>query len=171
MQRTKQLERGQKVPFSFGMNIRENITNWVVESAEEGVFLIDIDWKPASGRIRVLLDGDSGVSIENCRKVSRYLSQKLDEQPASETPYTLEVSSPGADAPLQLLRQYPQHIGRIMHIIKMDGQEVEGKLKSVAGEELSIQLADKKGRYSPSSAMTIVNFTEIKESKIKITFK
>lgn len=149
----------------------KDIQKWAEEALEEGVFLLDIIWKPGSTKILVLVDGDSGVTIENCRKISKHISFMLDEQPASETPYTLEVSSPGADMPLRLLRQYFKHIGRELSIRLHNESKVEGKLKAIENEVLEIQLPDKKGRFSPSSKYESVSFQDILESTIKISFK
>jgi len=66
-------------------------------------FLVDVITKGNRGsqKIIVLVDGDDGISVDVCSRISRSLSRELDELDFVEGKYTLEVSSPGIDYPQQ----------------------------------------------------------------------
>jgi len=66
-----------------------------------------------STRIQVFIDTDTGVTIDQCATVSRALAASMDATGLmARTNYQLEVSSPGLDQPLKLLRQYRKNVGR-----------------------------------------------------------
>lgn len=89
-------------------------------AAEQGCSLWDVEYVREAGSwfLRVYIDKEGGVSIEDCEAVSRPLSDKLDELDPIEGSYTLEVSSAGADRPLKK----PEHFAQFM------GAEVEVRL-------------------------------------------
>src|SRR5580693_3561181 len=94
--------------------------------AEETVyFLVEVRIKPTNN-VKVFLDGDQGISIEKCVQVNRALYRKLEESglfPADD--FSLEVSSPGLDEPLKMLRQYRKNIGRLVEVLLQDGSRKE----------------------------------------------
>jgi len=61
--------------------------------------------------LRVFIDGENGINIEDCANVSRQVSAVLDVEDPISTEYTLEVSSPGVDRPLFTAEQYASYIG------------------------------------------------------------
>ncbi len=78
---------------------------------ESGYFLVDVRIKPTNN-VKVFIDGDQGISIEKCVQYNRALYKKLEESEFFPTgDFSLEVSSPGLDEPLKLLRQYKKNIG------------------------------------------------------------
>ena len=87
---------------------------------ENGCTLWDVEYVREAGSwfLRIYIDKEGGVSINDCEAVSRPLSDKLDEVDPIEGSYTLEVSSAGADRPLKK----PEHFARFM------GAEVEVRL-------------------------------------------
>jgi len=67
--------------------------------------------------LRIVVDGDGGVSLDDIEQVSRELSAVLDEAPAmGDAPYTLEVSSPGVDRPLTEPRHWRRAVGRLVTV-------------------------------------------------------
>ena len=62
--------------------------------------------------VQAFVDTDEGIRIEECAEISRELGLVLETERVFERSYQLEVSSPGIDKPLRLLRQYPKNIGR-----------------------------------------------------------
>src|SRR5271154_3657007 len=79
---------------------------------EPAYFPVEVKIGPPT-HIRVFLDGDAGISIEKCVQYCRALYKKIEEAglfPGGD--FSLEVSSPGLDEPLKLLRQYKKNIGR-----------------------------------------------------------
>src|ERR1700684_1279741 len=97
------------------MNIEKRVTELVEEKIAEiqrpDLFLVDVKMH-ANGKLIILLDGDKGIGIADCAAVSRYVGFRLEEESAIEDAYNLEVSSPGLDMPLTLVRQYIKNIGR-----------------------------------------------------------
>ena len=87
---------------------------------EAGCSLWDVEYVKEAGTwfLRVYIDKEGGVSIDDCEAVSRPLSDKLDEVDPIEGSYTLEVSSAGADRPLKK----PEHFAQFM------GEQVEVRL-------------------------------------------
>jgi len=130
-------------------------------------FLVDILIRPVN-RISVFVDGDHGVSIDDCRKISRSLEQRLNED---NEDFELSVSSPGLDRPLKLLRQYKKNIGRGMEIITVSGEKVEGILFSVGDSGVEI-ISPVKGKKKQEEQKNIsLLFRDIKVAKIKIDFR
>ena len=143
-----------------------------IEEALEGsnLFIVDFRILPKN-RIVLLLDGDQGVGIDECAKVSRHVSHRMEEENVIEGAHTLEVSSPGVDHPLKFQRQYPQHSGRTLCIRLNDGKEYEGKLLKVEGENISIEAKIKeKGKKKVNLEEMNFALNDIKEAKIKIIF-
>ncbi len=153
------------------MDIVQQITLWLNDLEDKSVFLVSIDWKPGNKRLSVLLDGDEGISIEQCRKANRLISNRLDEAEFTEEHYILEVSSPGADKPLLLQRQYPKHIGRELEVKLQAETLITGKLQSVDADKIVLKLQDQKKRYTDQSPLKEIKWADIKESKVIISFK
>lgn len=153
------------------MDIVEQITEWLNDLEDKSVFLVTIDWKPGNKRLSVLLDGDEGISIEQCRKANRLISSRLDEAEFTEEHYILEVSSPGADKPLVLNRQYPKHIGRELEVRLQGESVIIGKLQSVDEDKIVLKLQDQKKRYTDQCKLKEIDWADIKESKVIISFK
>src|SRR5690606_7109140 len=106
----------------------------LIEEIIEGTELFLVDVKSGIGKttkIAVLLDRDEGISIEQCAKISRELSQKLEEMEAIDSPFTLEVSSPGLEEPLKSKRQYFKNLNRQLSVTLIDGSQQKGKLIEV----------------------------------------
>lgn len=114
--------------------------------------------------ISIYLDSDTGITIEECSQISRSLGKYLDEE--IEESYNLIVSSPGADAPLILERQYKKNIGRNLKITKHDQTSIIGKLKEVENGVILIETVKKK-----ITEETTLELEEIKEAKVVISFK
>jgi ribosome maturation factor RimP len=153
------------------MTIEDKIINWLTELEDKSVFLIAIDWKPGSKKLHVMMDGDNGITVEQCRKVNKLISLKLDEEDYGTEPYILEVSSPGADKPLLLLRQYHKHIGRELEVKLKNLNVITGKLVESDDEKVLLKQKDKKGRYTDQCEIKPIQWSEILESTVVISFK
>jgi len=106
-----------------------------------GVDLIEKDLFGGNRKIlRIFIDKDGGVDVEDCASVSRYLSEELDKEDNSdiiEGAYTVEVSSPGLDRPLKTKRDFERNLGRKLRVqCSGKAKAIKGILKSV--EESSI---------------------------------
>lgn len=142
---------------------------------KEDLFLVEVEiaGSQAMRKIIVLLDGDNGVSVEDCAKVSRKLGALLEEQALIEVAYVLEVSSPGIDQPLKLKRQYVKNTGRRLTLILTDGQVKTGKLEEVKDDLILIQeeLVEKAGKSKKVKLVPVeIPFNEIKKSNVLIAF-
>lgn len=157
--------------------VTENIVDKIqtvveqVISEQEDLFLVDIIKKgnDRSGKVIVLLDGDQGISIAQCAKVSREVSHFIDEEIELSEPLTLEVSSAGLDHPLKLNRQYVKNIGKNIKVTLNDQSKVEGQLKKVEEASIEIEiLIDKKKNTTESK---VINFVDINKTIVLVSFK
>ena len=92
--------------------------------------------------LRIVVDGDHGVSLDDAADVSRDISARLDEVNAlGEVPYTLEVSSPGVDRPLTEPRHWRRAVGRLVKV-KVTGEgTVEGRIIAADADGVTLDLA------------------------------
>ena len=119
------------------MNFKEQVQKLVDEALSEdpSLFLIDLRIG-ADNSIHIELDGDQGVSLEKCMNVSRKVEHNLDRE---EQDFSLEVSSSGVGAPLQLPRQFINNLGRKIAITDLNDRIVEGTLTAANEEEFVVQ--------------------------------
>lgn len=111
---------------------------------EEQLELVDIEFVKEGKNyfLRVFIDCEQGVGIEECSRVSEQLSEKLDEVDPIAFPYFLEVSSPGIERPLKKEKDYYQAIGKNIYVKTYEpidsNKEFEGQLQHFDGETLII---------------------------------
>src|SRR5690606_7139481 len=121
--------RGHLVPsFYTNMTFKEKVTGLLDAALLErpSLFLIDLAISDAN-KITVTLDGDQGVTLQDCIDVSRAIEHNLDRE---EVDFSLEVASAGVSAPLKLVRQFRKNIGRDLSVKTADAA-YEGTLKTV----------------------------------------
>ncbi len=165
------LRGDQKSPLLLTMQIVEQLKEWSAEVLEPSVFIVDIDYKPSGGKLLVMIDSDESLTIEQCRKLNKHLSNKLDELDFGDTPYKLEVSSPGIDKPLLLERQYPKHVGRELQITLKAKTELLGKLIAFANGVLTLHLKDKKKAYNAKEpVIKEIVLADIETSLVMVSF-
>ena len=110
--------------------------------------LVDVEYVKEAGNwyLRVYVDKEGGIAVDDCEVVSRALSDKLDVDDFIEDSYILEVSSPGLGRPLKKEKDYIRSIGKEVdiHLYKsIDKQkEFTGVLKSYTKEEIVLQIED-----------------------------
>jgi ribosome maturation factor RimP len=135
-------------------------------------FVVDVVVSARKGprKVMVLIDGDNGVSIDDCALLSREISKTLDEMDSSEDdPYTLEVSTPGVDYPLKFKRQYKKNIGRRLRV-KLPEKTIEGKLEAVTDEQITI--AEERGTGKKQEIQTVaIDFSQIEKAFVLVSFK
>ena len=118
-------------------------------SAEMGVSVVDAEFKKEAGKqyLRIFIDKDGGVGIDDCEAFSREFEKKLDECDPIETEYTLEVSSPGLERKLKTKREFDHFMGRTVDVklfSEKDGlKEFSGELTGFDGKNAEIGLGDK----------------------------
>ena len=84
-----------------------------------GVALEDMELRKMGRRVflRVIIDKEGGVTIDNCEQVSREIEAQLDVEDPIPYPYTLEVSSPGLDRPLKTPGNFKRFCGKTVRIV------------------------------------------------------
>lgn len=154
-----------------GINQLKKIEDFVagITSQSGTVFPVEIKISPAND-IKVFLDADDGITIEKCTSINKALYKYIEESelfPGGN--FSLEVSSPGIDEPLKLLRQYKKNIGRKVEVVMNDGTKIEGKLLNVSDDEIVIEEKTGKANKATIKTTTIL-FNQIKQTKVLITF-
>ena len=149
------------------MSLKQLITKIIEEElVETNCFLVGIDANQAETSMRFYIDGDNGVDIKLCTRLSRKVSRILDEEYLDETPIRYEISSPGTDQPLIDIRQYKQHIGRDL-IVTCDDEIIEGELTEVNEGSITILKAMGKNKTEPQTIL----FVKINNSTVQLSFK
>jgi len=136
----------------------------------DNFFIVDIkvSLSKVHSKVTILLDSDEGIKIDECTAISRQLGTEIDEIMPEK--YTLEVSSPGVDFPLKSERMYRKNIGRTLKVIQKDGSEIKGSLESVEVEHITI-FEDKKRKKNEEPVPFLIQFINIKESQVIVSFK
>lgn len=155
------------------MDLNEKIAKMAISHlADPDQFLVEviISGSRVQKKIVVIIDGDNGVTIEDCAKLSRSLSTELDEENLIEEKYTLEVSTPGIDFPLKLKRQYKKNVGRGFKITLKDKTIIKGILKSATEESILVEVEEKAGKKKEVKTMDIP-FDQIEKAFVQVSFK
>lgn len=119
--------------------------------AEHGFELYDVEFvkEGHSWYLRVYIDKDNGITLEDCATVSDQLSEALDNAEPDPIPqaYFLEVSSPGAERPLKRERDYERALNQYIHVSlyqAVNGQKVyEGTMTELTPDTLTLDYLDK----------------------------
>lgn len=169
------LEGTDKSPLCL-YNISMDLTDKIKQLAEskladESQFLVDVVVSSRKGptKVLVILDGDNGISIDHCADISRELSKAFDETGLIDENYTLEVSTPGLDQPLKMIRQYKKNIGRSLKVRHQD-QTTEGKLVEVSDERIVLSQEIGSGKKKEIKAIEIP-FSAIEKAFVMVSFK
>ena len=138
---------------------------------DEALFLIDlvVNFKSSPIKVTVVLDGDKGVSVDDCALVSRNLAKLLDDEGIIEN-YSLEVTTPGVDQPLKLKRQYFKNVGRFIKVQLKDKRIERGKLVEVADDLIYIEQEVKEGKKKELKKIPIA-FQELERVLVEVSFK
>jgi ribosome maturation factor RimP len=105
----------------------------------------------AAGRrrlLRVVVDSDRGVSLDDAAAISRQLSAALDATPVmGDFPYTLEVSSPGVDRPLTDPRHWRRAVGRLVQVTAADAGPISGRVLAADADGVTLDVAGDHRRF------------------------
>ena len=145
----------------------------VQEALDENpaLFLINLDIQGAN-EIKVTIDGDLGVTVQDCIAVSRKVEHNLDRE---EEDFSLEVMSVGATTPLELPRQYKKNIGRTLEVKTTQGETIEGRLETSTEEGVTLAWKARepkpvgKGKVTVQKTATLP-FEDIVKAKVVIKF-
>jgi ribosome maturation factor RimP len=131
----------------------------VIEAA--GCYLEEVTLTPAGKRkiMTVIVDGDTYLSLDQVTAVSKEVSAIVEVLPAlGDTPFTLEVTSPGVDRPLTKPRQWRKNHGRLINATLITDKTIKGRIGDAT--EIDVEIDSTKIAYS-----------EIKKAIIEIEFK
>jgi len=137
----------------------------------KSLFLIDFSISE-NNQIRIIIDGDNGVTVKDCINISREIEHNLDRDVHD---FSLEVSSAGVSEPLINIRQYYKNLGRKLKIKTLEGQILEGELTNVYDKEIKLKWKVRepkligKGKITVQKE-TVLYYKDIVEAKVMITF-
>ncbi len=152
--------------------LKEKVEKLAEKVFEENnsLFLISLEVNSAN-HIKVVIDGDEGVSVNDCIIVSRGIEHNLDRE---EEDFSLEVTSVGVSEPLTMPRQYKKNIGRRLKV-KTENENFEADLISADDSEIKLSWKARepkpvgKGKITVQKEVTLP-YSDIVEAKVKITF-
>ncbi|MBX2899435.1 MAG: ribosome maturation factor RimP [Cyclobacteriaceae bacterium] len=124
-------------------------------------------------KVSVFLDGDKGITIDNCSNLSRALSEDLDKLDLIKDNYMLEVGTPGLDQPLKLKRQFVKNVGRGLKVVRKDKAIWQGKLTGATDTGVTLEVevnANGKGKKTEINAVEIP-YSEIEKAIVLVSFK
>lgn len=154
------------------MDFRTKVAQLLNEALEqrEDLFLLHLDISD-SYKISVTIDGDQGVTLQDCIDVSRAIEHNLDKE---EFDFSLDVSSAGVSSPLIFKRQYQKNIGRKLKI-KTQNDTFEGELIVADDEEVTIEWKSREPKPTGKGKTTVIkkqkiNYSDIKEAIVVLTF-
>ncbi len=158
--------------FYTNMAFREKVVSLLEEGLKEksSLFLVDLNISD-SYKITVTLDGDNGVTLQDCIDINRIIEHNLDRE---EHDFSLEVASAGVSTPLKLVRQYKKNIGRTLKV-KTATETIEGKLEQVSDENILLSWTTRETKKIGKGKETVqktaaISYNEIKEAIVTIIF-
>jgi len=152
--------------------LQERVENLLEEAFQEynSLFLISLNISDQN-HILIVIDGDEGVSVEDCMVVSRKIENNIDRE---EEDFSLEVASSGVSEPLKFPRQYQKNIGRKLEVnTKTDN--FAGNLTDVNEDGIVLSWKAKEPKPIGKGKVTVdkeakIAFQEIEKAKVVITF-
>jgi ribosome maturation factor RimP len=136
----------------------------------ESLYLIDLSIS-VNNKIQVVVDGDIGVPLSECIRISRNVNDHLDRE---EEDFSLEVTTPDIAHPLKVKRQYIKNLNRILKVKTLE-EELEGTLVQADDDKIVLNWKARepkpigKGKVTVQKTATI-EYKDIKEAKVKIVF-
>ncbi|WP_018675773.1 ribosome assembly cofactor RimP [Riemerella columbina] len=129
----------------------------------EDLFLIDLKISP-SDDVTVIIDGDHGVSVQDCLDVSRAIEFNMDRDARD---FSLQVMSAGLSEPLTMIRQFKKNIGRNLDILLNDSSKIEGELSKVEEDKITLILRYRKPKEVGKGKVDVEEEREVFYSDIK----
>jgi ribosome maturation factor RimP len=144
------------------MGKKEDISAAITPALEAlGFYLEDVTIISAGRRsmLTVIVDGDTHLSLDQVTSATKAIGEIVESiQSLGETPFTLEVTSPGLDRPLTKVRHWQKNVNRLVKVVLLDGSEIKGRIKDV--NEVSV-IVDEKN----------INYSDVKRATLEIEFK
>jgi len=152
----------------FKTTVKDLLENALIERTD--LFLIEMSITD-DNKVKIVIDGDRGVSVEDCMFISRAIEHNLDRE---EIDFALEVASAGATSPIVNKRQYSKNIGRNLEVKTASGK-IEAILKGVSGEGISLEWKVREPKPLGKGKVTVkkeavIAYSDIVEAKVMIKF-
>ncbi len=151
----------------------KKVLNLVNEALNENTSLFLISATISNdNKIKVVVDGDAGVPLKECVRISRHIEHNLDRETED---FSLEVTTAGALEPLIMKRQYKKNIGRTLSVSLNDATKIEGVLTDVKDDAIVLNWKTREPKPVGKGKITVVKeasivIDDIKEAKVKVTF-
>lgn len=146
-----------------------NLENKIVENitplcAEEEIFLhkVHVHCKGKSLTIRIVADTVEGITLKQCKELSKKISDLMYRKDLLRQPYHLEVSSPGIEKPLNEVYEYRRNIG---HDLKVDYHD-KGSVTSIIGNLMDVD--DEKIVLKIDEDEVNISYSKIQTAKIQL---
>jgi ribosome maturation factor RimP len=123
------------------------------------IFLVDLQLLP--GRLKIFIDKPSGILLDECAALNRYLQERL-EATGFNDHHSIEVSSPGMDAPFKVREQYYKNCGQTVCLTTSEGHHYQGQLTDVNDRCVTLRIRKTKNR--PEQFMEF-EWNHIKETR------
>ena len=133
---------------------------------DEGFEFVDVEYVKEAGEwyLRLYIDKEGGITIDDCENVSRKFSDALDKADFIDEAYVMEVSSPGLLRPLKKDRDFQRNIGKPVEIKTfkpIDGEkEFVGELEAFTADEITINTDDKRMNIARKDISLIRQYIE-----------
>ena len=151
--------------------MKEKVEQLIAEGIEgTDIFLVKLTVS-SGNEINVLLDSDSGLTLADCKTVSRAIEFNLDRE---EEDFSLTVASAGIGEPL-VLRQYKKNVGRKVQVTLNEGEIIEAKMIAVNDQLIELEWKSREKKPTGKGKITVVNkrsieYRDIKQTVVLITF-
>ncbi len=153
---------------TFKDKVYQLLENGLLE--KPSMFLVDVSISD-SYKILITLDGDNGVTLQDCIDISRAVEHNLDRE---EQDFSLEVASAGVSTPLKLVRQFKKNIGRTLKV-KTTTETIEAVLEQANEETITLSWTSREPKKIGKGKETVehkreIPYTDIKEAIVIIIF-
>ena len=144
------------------MGKKEDISAAITPALEAlGFYLEDVTITSAGRRsmLTVIVDGDTHLSLDQVTSATKAIGEIVESiQSLGETPFTLEVTSPGLDRPLTKPRHWRKNIDRLVKVVLLDGNEIKGRIKAASEDSATVDQSE-------------ITFADIKRASLEVEFK
>lgn len=161
------------MPLFIRMTFKEKVKSVLdgVLETKQHLFLIDLMVSEAN-KINVVLDGDTGVTLQDCIDVSRAIEGQLDQEGLE---FSIDVASAGVSSPLKFVRQYKKNVGRKLKVKTVSQGEIEAVLTEADDEGATLSWKAREPKEIGKGKVTVektvkVPYEDIKESIVIISF-
>lgn len=147
------------------MEFKEKVRGLLEQGLEEHPSLFLIDFSIGSDdKISVIIDGDEGVTLQDCIDVSRSIEHNLDRE---ERDFSLEVASAGVSTPLKLPRQYRKNIGRKLEVETHTQEKFTGEIVDATEEYVELYWKAREPKKIGKGKETVEKRTQLAYADIK----